>query len=310
MSSLGSIPGAYWPDGWSKEFLLHATSADILSLPEDEKNRMFDSLRSALGTNGFMELMAEASRNHKARVAPEEAVRVAAGGEEIQTMDELRKTEVPLYMKALQQYYPGDQPWGFVVFKTCCYDDDERWSQFKSKWDAVITSIFDEESLVHGIADVNRRFIINWVESPQLEGASLQQVTERYGSFVAQGEAVREPLMPEMCLVVNEASLQSFFDSKIPTPIPWASEIIIPYALAISLATQNAVYDDGNLDNGSQPFFNVAVGSLNTLWGVIASDLQSSREISAGIQDNKIWIADTGPRFQIGIAQGTISRRG
>ncbi|KAG9838270.1 hypothetical protein KCU98_g10261, partial [Aureobasidium melanogenum] len=310
MSSLDSIPGAYWPDGWSKEFLLHATSANILSLPEDEKNRMFDSLRSALGTNGFKELMTEASRNYKARVAQEEAARVAAGGEKIQTMDELRKTEAPLYMKALQQYYPGDTPWGFVVLKTCCYDDDERWNQFRSKWDAVIASSFNRESLVDGISDVNRRFTIKWIEDLQLDGASLQQVTEQYRSLVAQREAVGEALMPEMCLVVNEASLQSFFDSKIPTPTSWASETIIPYVVAVPLVTQNAVYDNENPDYGSRPSFNVAVGSLNTLWGVIASNLQSPSELGAGMRNNQIWIADTGPRFQIGIVQETIGRRG
>jgi hypothetical protein len=108
MSNLDPIPGAYWPDGWSKEFLLHATSADILSLPEDEKDRMFDSLRSALGPDGFMELMTEVSRNHKARVAQEDNARVATGGEKVQSIDELRKTQVPLHMEALQKYYPGD----------------------------------------------------------------------------------------------------------------------------------------------------------------------------------------------------------
>lgn len=309
MSSLGSIPGAYWPDGWSKEFLLHATSTDILSLPEDEKNRMFDSLRSALGTNGFKELMTEARRNHKARVAQEEVARVAAGGEKIQTMDELRKTEMPLYMKALQKHYPGDQPWGFVVFRTCCYDDDERWTQFKSKWDAMVASSFDQKSLVDGISEINHRFMIAWIEDPQLQGASLQQVIERYPSFVAQGEAVHETLMPEMCLVVNEASLQSFFDSKIPTPTPWAAETIIPYALAVPLSAQKAVFDDETPDHGSQPSFSVAVSSLSTLWGVVASNIQSLRELSAGMRDDQIWVADTGPRFQMGVAQGTIGRR-
>ncbi|KAG9940711.1 hypothetical protein KCU85_g9882, partial [Aureobasidium melanogenum] len=310
MSSHDSIPGAYWPPGWSKEFLLHATSTDILSLPEDEKNLMFDSLRSALGTDGFKDLMTEASNNYKARVAAEEAARVAAGGEKIQTVDELSKTETPLYMKALQQYFPGDQPWGFVVFRTCCYDDDERWSLFKAKWDVVIASVFDEESLVDGISDVNRRFTIKWIEDTQLQGASLQQVLERYASFVAQRDAVHQVLMPEICLVVNEASLQSFFDAKIPTPTPWASETMIPYVLAIHLATQNAVHHDGDPIHGSLSSFNVAVGSLDTLWGVLASNLQSPRELSAGMTDNQIWTSDTGPRFQIGLAQETIGRRG
>jgi len=307
MSSLDSIPGAYWPEGWSREFLLHATSADIMSLPEEEKDRMFDSLRSALGTSGFLELMSEASRNHKTRVAQEDAARVAAGGEKIQTVDELRRTEVPLYMKALQQYHPGDAPWGFVVFKTCYYDDGERWSQFKSKWDAVISSMFDRKSTVDGISDVTRRFTINWIEDPQLEGASPQQVTERYSNFVAQREAA---MMPEMCLVVNEASLQSFFNSEIPTPTPWTSATIIPYALTVPLAIQNAVDDQGNSEHGYRPFFNVAVGSLDMLWGVVASNLQSSRELSAGMRDDQIWIADTGPRFQMGVAQGNVGRRG
>jgi len=166
----------------------------------------------------------------------------------------------------------------------------------------VISSMFDGESIVDGIAEVNRRFTINWVEDPQLEGASLRQVAERYGNFVARGQAA---FLPEMCLVVNEASLQSFFDSKIPTPIPWTSETTISYALAVPLATQ-----DADPEHGSRPFFKVAVGSLDTLWGVIASNLQSSRELSAGMQDNQIWMADTGPRFQMGVAQGNIGRRG
>lgn len=307
MSNLDPIPGAYWPAGWSKNVLLHATSADLLALPDEERDRMFDSLRSALGTDGFLELMTEASRNHKARVAQEDAARIAAGGEKIQSVDELQRTEVPLYMKALQQYYPGDQAWGFVVVRTCCYGDDEQWSQFKAKWDAVIAAMFDTESNIDGVADVQRRFTINWVEDSKLEGATPQQVAEQYGSSIAQTEAT---LLPEICLVVNETSLQSFFDSKIPTPTPWTSETIIPYALAIPLAIENPVYDDENPDHGSQPFFNVAVSSLDTLWGVIASNLQSSRELSAGMRHDQIWTADTGPRFQMGVAQGTIGRRG
>jgi hypothetical protein len=70
--------------------------------------------------------------------------------------------------------------------------------------------MFDEGSLVGGIAEVNCRFTIDWIDDPELDGASIQQVTERYGSFVAEKEAA---LMPEICLLVNEASLQSFFDS-------------------------------------------------------------------------------------------------
>jgi hypothetical protein len=307
MPTLDLIPGAYWPDGWSKQFLLNATSADVLSLPEDEKDHMFESLRSALGPDGFMELMTEASRNHKARVAQEEAAQVVAGGEKVQTMDELRKTEVPLYMRALQQYYPGDQDWGFVVFKTCCYDDDERWRQFKSKWDAVIASMFEKGSLVGGISDVNRRFTINWIDDPRLDGISAQQVADQHGRFFAEKEAA---LMPEICLMVNETSLQSFFDSKIPTPTPWTSETIILYVLAVPLATRGAVNDDHTPHHDSQPFFNVAVGSLDTLWGVVASNIQSPRELSVGARDTQIWMADTGPRFQIGTVQESIDRRG
>jgi hypothetical protein len=126
-------------------------------------------------------------------------------------------------------------------------------------------------------------------------------MTERYRSLVAQEEAVREALNPGLCLAVNEASLQSFFDSKIPTPAPWASETIIPYALAIPLYPQDEVSDDETSEHDFQPFFTVAVGSLTTLWGVVASDIQSPGELSAGMQDNKIWVADTGPRFHIGI---------
>jgi hypothetical protein len=113
-----------------------------------------------------------------------------------------------------------------------------------------------------------------------------------------------------ICLAIDEASLQSFCDSNIQTSTPWTAEIIIPHVLAIQLATQVAVYNDENPDHSYQASFNVAVGSLTTLWGVVASNLQSSRELSVGMQDNQIWIADIGPRFQIGVAQEVTGRRG
>jgi hypothetical protein len=63
-------------------------------------------------------------------------------------------------------------------------------------------------------------------------------------SLIAGRETVHEaPFMPEICLMVNETSLNSFFDSKIPTPTQYTLEKIIPYALAIPLVDPGAEYN-------------------------------------------------------------------
>jgi hypothetical protein len=86
---------------------------------------------------------------------------------------------------------------------------------------------------------------------------------------------------------------------KVSKAVSMVSETIIPYALAIPLVDQNVLYDAENPDHGSQAF-NVAVGSLDTLWGVLASNLQSVGELGVGMRDDLIWVEDTGPRFQTG----------
>jgi hypothetical protein len=84
---------------------------------------------------------------------------------------------------------------------------------------------------------------------------------------------------------------------KVSKAVFMVSETIIPYALAAPLVDQNVVYDAENPDHGSRPF-NVAVGSLNTLWGVLTSNLQSVGELGVGMRDDLIWIAvlDQGSR--------------
>jgi hypothetical protein len=121
-----------------------------------------------------------------------------------------------------------------------------------------------------------------------------------FGYHVSLSPRQSTCFIPEVILGREQCQL-----TKSVKAVSMVSGTIIPYALAIPLVDQNVVYDAENPDHGSQ-LFNVAVGSLDTLWGELASNLQSVGELGVGMRDDQIWIADTGPRFQMGGAKGSV----
>ncbi|KAK4962106.1 hypothetical protein LTR66_001036 [Elasticomyces elasticus] len=299
MSSVDSIPGTYWPEGWSRERLVNASSQDILALSDGEEDRMYASLRSVLGTDGFGALMAEMSGNYKAGLAQEEASVAANGGERPLSLDGLPPETRAPFLRTLRLQFPSDDHnWGFVVFRTCCYEDEEAWAFCRARLESVIAASFDSLANVMGVAAARRRFKIHWVEDPQLSDAGVLEIAACYRALLSQSVRALSPgLAHPICLVVDEAARKALLESKIPTPSPWSAEKIIPFALAVTQHTgeSETADDEAYEEHGIHPSFRVAVSTLTTnLFPTIADGSLTPGELNIGLSEHDIWYAAAG----------------
>lgn len=162
------IESASWPPGWSRDRLVNASCSDILDIPENEKDRMFDSLRKILGPEGFKALLHEMSTNYKARMAAE------AGDE--QEPELLAHLRAP-FLATLQQLYRegGMGQWGFVVYRLV-YDDEGQWAAFRNKWDEIMKDRLRSYDGVPGVAEAMQQLEFKWIEDRELEGTSFGSI--------------------------------------------------------------------------------------------------------------------------------------
>jgi hypothetical protein len=283
----------YWPSGWSRERLIHATSQDLTALGDNEKDRMFDSLRSTLGKDKFQALLAEMSLNYRARLAAERAANPSG----IPSISDISPEDQAPFLRALRIHFPGAQPWGFVVFRTCCYDDEDGWQLFRSCWNSVIASTFQDMLHLEPVANAQQRFTVHWVEDPKLESADVHEVAKQYRVLLAEPGAILEGLTHSICLAINKASLQSMFEPKVPTPSPWSAENIIPFAIAVDrwAGEDREVDRIDSAEHGFSTSFKVAVATVPTcLFETIVEEIQTPREMSVGLRENKVWFSGAG----------------
>jgi hypothetical protein len=171
---------SFYPEGWSYDRLLDASSQDMMALSETQRTTLFDGLKSTHGEDGFREILQEMSRRYQARVDAAESEETKQKRLEllapfVQTLDLVfRFTESKDWGK-----------WGLVVFRTTPYggEHERQWVEFRRKWDTVIE---DQLGPHRGsLPKVDRAIDLlefQWVEDPELEGVDAADVA-RYVSF-------------------------------------------------------------------------------------------------------------------------------
>lgn len=163
----------YWPPGWSRTRLVHSSSADILDIDDDERDRMYASLRETLGTDGFDNLLAEMSANYKARLAAENNANSNNDEDDGALPPHLRAP----FLAPLARLYPGGgssggEEWGFVVYRLLgdAVDDEEQWTAFRERWDRIIDDRLGNYDGVPGVLEARQRLRFRWVEERGLNG--------------------------------------------------------------------------------------------------------------------------------------------
>lgn len=283
----------YWPPGWSRERLVHASGDDIGALDPDEWARMLDSLRAALGVDGYQELVQEMRNNEKAARAAQEG----------NFLDKFTPDQRFRLLKTLRDNCP-EGPFGWVVYRACCYDDETRWTAFRKKWTQFIDSQVEPNINVPGVREAMARFEIRWIENDKFESMEPNDAAAHYRSL--------EPTLPMglrlgMCLVVGESELQSVLDLPCPTPTPIDEQPLIPYALGVLLQAGEDLANDQLQfeEHGSQTTFKVALSALiGDLAFVLLEDIMPAAEVSIGVREN-IWMNMSGRQgiFKIGASQ-------
>ena len=195
MSGTDPLASAHWPLGWSRARLVNSTSSDLLDLPDDERDTMYDSLRRILGPEGFKALLDEMSTNYKARLAAaaadddDETAGAAAGGAD-DDEDHLPPHLRAPFLATLGRLYPDGAgeagmmgQWGFVVYRLVAYGDDDgrQWAAFREKWDGIVRERMRNYDGVPGVAEAMRCLEFRWVEDRALEGASWEYVARYVG---------------------------------------------------------------------------------------------------------------------------------
>ncbi|KAI9654335.1 MAG: hypothetical protein M1821_006651 [Bathelium mastoideum] len=298
----------YWPNGWSHDRLVNATSQDLLDLGDEQKDRMFASLKSTLGPSGFKALLDEMSRNYKARIAAEDD----AVGRTTPDIDDLPAEAQAGVWRVLSKMGLEEEEWGFVGFRTCCYgsEEEERWQRARALWDVVVDGIFEEvkdAERTSGGAGARDRWKVLWVEEEQLEGVAVEECARRYRELIAEGK-VGIGQRHSVCLVVDEECVRSLEESKIPTPKPWVRERIIPLVRVVDKSAGEDVRADeeGLAEHGWSTNFKVAVEALPTsLFETVVGEIRTTGEMSVGMTEDKVWFAAGGHgRFALGATKG------
>ena len=158
----GDDSSTYWAPGWDYERFSKATAEDIASVPEDEMEKMRAGMREALGEDGF----------DKWSCFMFEQEQKATGQVPVITQQ-----RPPAYVERYEKAYKGTK-WGFVAFRTACYDDEKRWQQFMAKWNAILKLPFQCHEGRPGVAEAKADCEVHWVQDVQLAGASVDELRE------------------------------------------------------------------------------------------------------------------------------------
>lgn len=156
-----------------------------MTLADDERQLLFDSLRSTLGQAGFQALLDEMSRNHKDRLN-QQGVDTRSLSERLKDLSP--ELQAPI-LHTLNRWSKG-QEWGLVAFRTSCYGQDDAWARFKERWEMAIEESFRPVDHVPGVKQAKGLFRIHWVEDAELEDAGVAPVAASVGNTVHPGRSL------------------------------------------------------------------------------------------------------------------------
>ncbi|KAH8808937.1 hypothetical protein F5884DRAFT_387470 [Xylogone sp. PMI_703] len=189
----------------------------------------------------------------------------------------------PDWLRQWKRRHAGEE-WGFVAARTCCYDDEERWSEFKIQFQKIVDIPFERERDHPDVAEARAKFRIVWIEDPDLDSASIQALQERYAAIKATlPPGLSHPVFlstsPDVITsVLSATSSPPSVDSQ-----RWRPSA--PYIIAVA-ASSDPGLDEGHEERSwFREAFKVAVEVLvDEFWLVIDLDMMPLRRITRGIR--------------------------
>lgn len=202
--AFGDHSSSYWPPAWNFDRYVKATGLELHTLPDDQFPKLQAGLLDVLGAEGVSRLndYLHKSARQRAGIQP----------------------SYPDWLKYLRKFH-ADQTWGFVAIQTTCFDDPERWAEFKAKFDQIIWA-----SSLHAtgattapdLAQAKAKFEIQWIEDPTIDGdrdgqgPRLEELRERFKQAISGEHSLPNAIHKQIFLVISEDSIASVMDASVP----------------------------------------------------------------------------------------------
>ncbi|KAJ5759385.1 hypothetical protein N7520_006541 [Penicillium odoratum] len=283
----------FYPDGWTYDRLLDASSEELMGLSDTQRTTLFDGLKAIHGEDGFHGILQEMSRRYRARVE-------ATKSEETKQQEQELLAPFVQVLNSVFRFQGAETEgwgkWGFVVFRTTHYggEHETQWAEFRKRWDAVI-----EEGLAPhrgSLPKVDRAIELlefQWVEDPELEGADAVDVARRFNEM-----ALPHGLNTSACLMITPASMESVLSSPFPSSAPRRERQMIPFVVSVSKGASASrlppflgLGDEDVAGADFKGYLNVAVESiLDEFYPIVALQMMDLHELVAKFRhDNDIW---------------------
>lgn len=164
---------SFYAPGWDYNRLLNATSADWMTLTDEQHSTMMTGLKEAGLFDG---LMGELEKRDKAE---QDAIEAAKPEEQRLAERELRAPYIDT-LKLVFKFDSAWSEWGFVVFRAGLYGPQHkaRWEEFRARWDCIFQQEFEAYKGYHPKSDrAIELFRFRWVEDQALDMAVPEEVS-------------------------------------------------------------------------------------------------------------------------------------
>lgn len=146
----GDHSSTYWSPGWNYERYSNADKEELATIPEEEIAKIQNGMIEVLGEDG-MDRWAE----YQFEIWQKKQKVSEQSPGDVFIMEGLP----PDFVKIWQTCYKG-QKWGFVAYRTACYDDEQLFLQFKDRWDQMLEVSFQRFVDKPGVEEARAKFEI------------------------------------------------------------------------------------------------------------------------------------------------------
>jgi hypothetical protein len=295
-NNFGDHSSSYWPKDWSFQRYLDAPQEEINTLSEEEQGKIRQGFYDVLGDDGISELAdyvitykqsktTEATPSTTKAEAPRG---VTEPGPELEDpAKEPKQTPAmdPNWLLHLQKRRRG-QEWGFVIFRSACYDDGERWEDFKAKFQQIIGISFERDAEIDGVADAKANFRLRWIEDEGLTDADAEKLRAEYKKLRS---GLPSGLSLDVFLWVTPEVVASVLDAADGDNLPTADSKwwrpSPPYALVVAASTELGLEADDPEREYFKPIFKAALETLvDELWWVLDSQIMPLMRIMRAVK--------------------------
>ncbi|KAK5130275.1 hypothetical protein LTR08_002235 [Meristemomyces frigidus] len=292
LSDYGDRSSSYWPEGWNFQRYRNCNQEDLLALPEGQLEKLQTGFRDILGEAGVGKLAKLVFEEWSKRQASPEGTEgdvltatPAKAGSDLESASATPAAEpstmTPDWLRMYEKHSKGKK-WGFVGLRTCSYDDDEKWEQFRIKLDGIARLPFEEDASVPGVRDAAEHFAIQWIEDRDLENASVEKLQEKFATIVPSLNICQSQ---GVFLAATPNTIDHFLDTGTPTTSSQLWRLEAPYILAVAASSDPGLEEGHDEREWFQEAFKVAAETLvSELWFALAGLEWSVRKVTRDVK--------------------------